>query len=213
MKLTDINQIGIDSEYKIKEAREIFFEASRNQLVSMEKEIFNLLKINNEETINKLPEYIFIDFFLPYFSGKLNIEDSQEPITKWIGIAGSPTKEVDIIDSVSGNVLFRVPPLINTSKLNIIKTDKKTTANEMLAMAARKADSGIPGSESVYLMSMYPLKVKQLTENNEIDKDDKVRWEYIFNRYGIKILDNKIEVQKEKVTDFYDYDNSFELVE
>ena len=150
-----MNQIGIDPSEEINKAKAMFIEASQEQITGMERDIYSLLKMYNEESINKLPEYIFVDFFLPYFSGKLNLKDSEEPITKWISIAGSPTKEVDIIDNSTGEILFRVPSLINTSKLNVTKNDKKISASEILAMAARKADSGIPGNVETYLMSVY----------------------------------------------------------
>ena len=208
-----MSQIGKDPSEEINRARAIFSEASMEQIVGMEKDIYSLMNTYNKESVNKLPEHVFVDFFLPYFSGKLNLKDSEEPITKWIGIAGSPTKEVDIIDNNTGEILFRVPSLINTTKLNVTKNDRRIASSEILAMSARKADSGIPGNVESYLMSVYPLKIQQLIKENDVDKDDLDKWKYIFNRYGIEIQDDREETKQEIKRDFYDYDNSFELAE
>ena len=204
-----MSQIGKDPSEEINRARAIFSEASMEQIVGMEKDIYSLMNTYNKESVNKLPEHVFVDFFLPYFSGKLNLKDSEEPITKWIGVAGTPTKEVDIIDNNTGEVLFRVPSLINTTKLNITKNDRRIASSEILAMSARKADSGIPGNVESYLMSVYPLKIQQIINGNEINKTDLGRWKYIFNRYGIETENNKQEIKNEIEGDFYDYDNSF----
>lgn len=59
---------------------------------------------------NQLPEKLFVDNFLPVFSGKVKMEDNNQAIVAWIAIAGSPVASVDIIDS-SGKVLFTVPPI------------------------------------------------------------------------------------------------------
>ena len=208
-----MSQIGKDPSEEINRARAIFSEASMEQIVGMEKDIYSLMNTYNKESVNKLPEHVFVDFFLPYFSGKLNLKDSEEPITKWIGIAGSPTKEVDIIDNNTGEILFRVPSLINTTKLNVTKNDRRIASSEILAMSARKADSGIPGNVESYLMSVYPLKIQQIIKENDVDKDDLDKWKYIFNRYGIEIQDDREETKQEIKRDFYDYDNSFELAE
>ena len=58
-----MSQIGKDPSEEINRARAIFSEASMEQIVGMEKDIYSLMNTYNKESVNKLPEHVFVDFF------------------------------------------------------------------------------------------------------------------------------------------------------
>jgi hypothetical protein len=85
------------------------------QLSDLIKSINSTLLDISVDDIPKLPERIFAQVFIPVFAGEESIYGAT--IQTWINFAGSPYKEVDIIDNV-GNVLFRVPAIFDRSKIN-----------------------------------------------------------------------------------------------
>src|SRR3990167_8751263 len=74
-----------------------------------------------ESEPNKLPEHLFVQNFLPYFCGELDINTNKDVLPYWYSIAGSASKEVEIIDS-SGKPIYRVPALADNS---VIEPKKK----------------------------------------------------------------------------------------
>lgn len=67
----------------------------------------------------KLPEDLFVTYFLPLFAGLETHPDVN--IGRWVSIAGTPFAEVDIINP-QGHVLFTIPPIFER---NVIDTTKE----------------------------------------------------------------------------------------
>lgn len=76
--------------------------------------VYDELVVKSGSDASKLPEPIFIEQFLPLFTGQIKREDRPELLSQWIGIAGSAVSEVSVIDQ-SGQELFRVPAIFDTS--------------------------------------------------------------------------------------------------
>lgn len=68
--------------------------------------------------------------FMDFFFGVVKDNPEYDFENKWIAIAGSPTIEVNIIDS-AGKVLFVVPPLYDTSYLRIGNYRRDDMLNEI----------------------------------------------------------------------------------
>ena len=66
----------------------------------------------------KYPEAKFTHYFAPVFLGFQTPVDGQNVFAAWQSEVGSLHTEVDVVDA-AGNVLFVVPPLMDTSSVNL----------------------------------------------------------------------------------------------
>ena len=105
--------------------------------MSFEKAIADHLREESQEKIDliytrlnqgaqnaRFPKDKFDLFFAPYFLGQKPISKDSDIFSTWAGIAGSPMASVDIVDS-NNNVVFTVPPLYNTSVIDLAKPESK----------------------------------------------------------------------------------------
>lgn len=146
----------------------------------------------------KLPETIFKEYFLPYFAGKVIPNERDDRAAQWIGIAGNPTREVDLIDN-SGKVVLTVPSLFDTHSLNplrpadrIPKGQKST--HEML-LETKLRDNHIRGSGQAFFQRNMDLRVDQIIENGGIgeathsDSATTQKWGKVFKHFGLTQAD------------------------
>lgn len=70
-----------------------------------------------ESNIRKMPEHLFVGYFLPVFRTELPSEVAEARLQEWIFGAGGAMMAVDVIDK-SGEVLFRVPSVSGTDHIN-----------------------------------------------------------------------------------------------
>ena len=71
----------------------------------------------------KLNEEAFKNLYLPYIIGQKHNDNF---VVKWIELAGSPFKEVDLVDN-EGNIVNTLPPLIK----NAINGDDDSSLNNL----------------------------------------------------------------------------------
>ena len=101
-----------------------------NQLSSIdakvEKDFINgvLDAITTPKT--KIPEPVFREIFLDYFTGEKVPTKSEDAIAHWVGLVGSATEAAEVVN-VKGEVLFEVPPMYDTSRVNTVKEDGDNT--------------------------------------------------------------------------------------
>ncbi len=74
----------------------------------------------NNSSVNKIPESLFVNYFLPCFIGT-----RQEPnwVMEWISIAGSPMSEIAVFKDGTNQILYYVPSLLNTNNLFLNKQE------------------------------------------------------------------------------------------
>lgn len=139
------------------------------------------LVVNAEK--NKIPEEIFVNNFLPFFSGKVSLTETKENVIgTWIGIAGSPSSPVDVIDS-SGNVLYEVPAILKNELIDPVVVEQKRSLPAILAeYRARNKNSPVIGN--LFITQELEKKSEELTQNapvNEVNEG----WNQIMTRYGL----------------------------
>ena len=78
---------------------------------------YDELVLDKNRSVSVLPEHIFVSYFLPFLCGERPLSTDRDFFNNWNSIAGAPTKPINIIDA-SNNVLFQVPPLVDTSFVN-----------------------------------------------------------------------------------------------
>jgi len=158
-------------------------DQQRDSIVAQIDNSFQSLVINNPKV--RLPENVFVNYFLPFFSGTATAEsiNARNVISEWIGVAGTAMAEVDIID-VSGQVIFTVPALFDTDMINIAAKQAGQSMSDIVnEYSLRKA--GVPQAATNYLnTALFNLGNGITRESNHADAIA-LRWAGIFQRYGI----------------------------
>ena len=131
----------------------------------------------------KLSEEVFVQYFLPFFSGK-SPEGSDKKMGEWIGVAGNATAEVDIVDQ-RGEVLFTVPSMMNSNALDISNRKVGDTIGEMVSNYKLR-EAHIPVTGQNYINHVSAEKVERMVhrENLPLSQTEQ-RWMSIFDRYKI----------------------------
>lgn len=130
----------------------------------------------------RLPEEVFVNYFLPFFSGKKTVEHRPTVISEWIGVAGSPSSEVRVVDKV-GNELFIVPGIYDTSYLTFQRKGGGADVDQLIDHA-RLISSNIPASGERFITEALGNKLTKL-DTPPTSVINEQRWISIFERYGI----------------------------
>lgn len=125
---------------------------------------------------NRLPEPIFVNYFLPGFLGN---NPNRNWLLEWISVAGSPAAEVSIFDPATNQELFRVPPVL--SSRNILLPRERGDLGDIFSQHKLMANTlGNQGTK--YLFSELERKSSEAISSYHNDTND--RWIAIMTRYG-----------------------------
>lgn len=125
---------------------------------------------------NRLPENIFVSYFLPGFMGT---NPNQNWMLEWISIAGSPSAEVSVFDPATDQELFRVPPVL--SSRSILLPSSQGDLGDIFKRHEMMSNS-LGASSANYLFSALEEKSAQALAGYHNDTND--RWLGILARYG-----------------------------
>lgn len=156
-------------------------ENLRRKVQEQTDDIFKSLVGDRENS--KLPEDIFAGYFLPHFSGQQPISSNSQVLAEWIGIAGTPTSEVDVIDK-AGQTLFTVPSMFDTSAIDVTKRDVGNSISDIYAQFDLKSNN-IPVVANRFLNAQLSKKLEDI-DGHHSHNDVTERWGKIFERYGIQ---------------------------
>lgn len=171
--------------------------------------------LDEVNTNNRIPEDLFVSVFLNFFAnhGELHPDATTE---KWISIAGSPYRAVDVFDK-NNNIIFTVPSIYN---INAIAPDKtiQTMApiNHVIATYKQLSNRSVKEAENY----LYNSLLKHSGEfNNKIDVLVDIKtWNSIFARYNLEPM-LKLEVSQDVIDEnsgkkepVLDYDNDIEML-
>lgn len=165
---------------------------------------FEALVVEPRKQHAVLPEPIFKEAFLPYFSGQKSIAENKEVISQWLQIAGSPSGEVDVIDQ-AGNVQFTVPAAFD---LTIIETTHRQLGESMsdIYNLSQLHSNNSPRLGERVLADAFRSKIPNVIKPSEILTENQVRWGKIFEQYGL----NKSNAQDKAKTSEGDSDIEYE---
>jgi hypothetical protein len=176
------------------------------QLVDSTQAFYDTLVVNYERA--KLPEDLFVRNFLPFFLGKIDIKTNPDFLPTWISIAGSPSAEVEIIDT-RGKVLFTVPAFIDSTIIG----SKDETGGFSFADIVRmgKLYGNItPSLGANTLKDGFADKLSRLSKKSEVFDKNKQTWEIIFSRYIKPEESNQTGLSAKKSTTSNVSDDDFE---
>uniref|UniRef100_A0AAU7PF67 Uncharacterized protein n=1 Tax=Burkholderia phage vB_BgluM-SURPRISE13 TaxID=3159457 RepID=A0AAU7PF67_9VIRU len=187
-----------------KQAMEVFERFQKQRRMGIGIDIRGIAnQLTQIEMNSKFPEELFVEHFLPLFTGEVQ-PTMQVNYTTWLEkVAGGEKVAVDIVDA-NGNTLFTVPPLFDTSILEQSKPGGESmTLIERHYSRLKEFDAA--GSQQFLSKKLSGLHIKaepteQLYANMRV-------WNAIFERYGkrdkILNLGNLLEndPNKNKVVD------------
>ncbi|EPU3828917.1 hypothetical protein ACVWU4_000898 [Campylobacter coli] len=136
---------------------------------------------------NQISESVFKEYFAEMFINKdfLNPNNHKAIFLKWLELTNSPYDEIDVVDDVTRELLFTVPPIFSRI---ITKSDGlDMNINNVLTKAEQK-ERWFPGAgEALIRDNIVKNKEKRLFnyDKNAIDIYAK-RWREIINRYAPK---------------------------
>lgn len=149
--------------------------------ITEENEMIHAALVTNNEP-NQLPERLFVNNFLPFFCGEIDIEKEPGFFAMWFGIAGSPSLEVSIIDDM-GKVLYRVPSIMDSSIINPNRENSTINFAHIVTMAKLYGNITPIAGENA-LNGGLAKKYSELQNKSKVFTTNEQRWIEIFAKYG-----------------------------
>lgn len=131
----------------------------------------------------RIPEPVFVHHFLPYFTGNGTGNPERNPMAEWIGVAGSATAQVDVINE-GGEVLFTVPPMMDSNIINLNQVGGRRLND--LIVDYQLHGEGLPGSAARFYATEIQKKLQQIAPGHADETQATKQWRQIFTRYDVK---------------------------
>lgn len=144
-----------------------------------------------DDAIATMDEHRFVSIFLPMFAGDAvqHYREHGAHIGTWHMFAGSPFKEVRVIDN-QGVELFRVPPIFNDTAIKPLdgtgQSEGIPSIADMLMRADMIAKQG-PLAYEQYMQSELGRRSFMFTDEND-ESQYIQRWNAIFQRYNRPLI-------------------------
>jgi hypothetical protein len=162
----------------------------KQELINKSEASYKALVVDPMASLTRLPEEVFVKEFLPYFSGKLPMPVEPPLLSIWIGIAGSPTSEVQIVDA-KGNNIYTVPPMSDTETVDIAKGQNSHSMKQILTRYSMLKNV-TPMRGKTYLDQALNVKADLLSGKSPVFEKNQQRWFDIFSRYDKSGDDNQV---------------------
>lgn len=176
----------------------IFQEAFRDEVPQATQLSFENLVTSMERS--KLPEPIFRENFLPFFTGQQRPDPQNGLYAQWIGIAGAPTAEVDVIDE-EGKTVFVVPALLNTSGLQVLRSRHQGPSIMEMVSDFNDEAVGLPTVARNKFYKSLAEKGAEIITNDPATQRDQDNWRKIAEHYRIETPDQKAKAAPKNSSD------------
>lgn len=172
---------------KFEKIREKIDSREIRDVISSIKELSNKANIVN----NQISESVFKAYFADMFINNdfINPKNHTAIFIKWLELTNSPYDEVDVVDDVTKELLFTVPPIFSRI---ITKADGPDVDLPRLINTAGQKEKWFPGTgEAIIRETIDKDKEHKIFgyDNNAMEIYAK-RWREIINRYMPKSDDN-----------------------
>lgn len=139
--------------------------------------------VTNAQPTAIVPEDVFVHHFLPFFSGEKPMGKDSKVMENWVGISGTPTNEVTVVDK-TGKPLFKVPPVFDTHVLDVTKRNIGQSMADIYSGFAMR-NNNLPVQANNFLMSALGQRMDGLVGEKEVKlSETQQRWQDIMVRYG-----------------------------
>lgn len=130
-----------------------------------------------------VPEIIFKEYFLPMFirfaTKKLDKNQDDNLLRKWIELAGGPYSEVDVIDS-KGNKVYTVPSVYNRNVVNLSSLNGVNFAE--MGIRQKQYTDLSPQQGENYAIDMVK-SLPKFINSAKTQAEEQNRWVEILTRY------------------------------
>ncbi len=138
-----------------------------------------------EENITRIPEALFVKYYLPFFRGDNHTEENTEYnnqlLENWFRGSGGPLNPVNVVD-VAGNVMYQIPPFSTTTMFNVQRKEGATPFGEIVKLAHHYSLVS-PVAEENHTQEQLEKKFREMYNKNlQITEREKM-WFNIFLRY------------------------------
>lgn len=147
--------------------------------LSGEKDFINNMMAEVNIPPVKVPEPVFRELFLPYLIGEKSPSQDDDTLNHWMGLVDGASTPVDIIGT-TGEVLFKVPPLYDTS---VLSTDRHGASFAEIFRTYSEEALLHQGLGRNYLVDQLAHKVVSTIPNEE--NRPKNAWAPILEYYGL----------------------------
>jgi len=143
----------------------------------------------------KIPEPVFREIFLPYFTGERKPDPNNSAIAHWIGLVGSASDPADIVD-VKGDVLFQVPPMYDSSVIDT-RRNSKDAKNFATIFSVYEEEARVhPALGKKFLVEELSKKA-DVTIPEDMAEKSKYSWDPVLKYY--KLIPDTPENNKAQV--------------
>lgn len=150
--------------------------------------------VNKNYDLYKLPEELFKQYYVPFFSGKVTDPSQVDDLRRhWFAIANGPWNEVSIIDT-AGNELFKVPPFLSQYNIHVRYSGEQESMESYLLTYQAILGNSMPGNALNFLARNLDGMIAKYS-NPKIYQEHQDRWIEILKRYGIEF--NSVENPKD----------------
>jgi len=161
--------------------------------------IFDGLVNNISNYTNAIPESLFVNYFLPYFTQQVI---SNTWVLDWISIAGTPMAPVRVYKDGTNELLFIVPGLLDTNTLSLVNENNNISIANMLS-TYEQHNNNIPIKGVKFLIDALKDKSNALLCTNNLNEASKT-WLTILTRYNL-INTNQVNNQNKGNDDLSNY--------
>ncbi len=195
--------MGEDMSEEIKTVSQLEEKLIKDKRREAKEAIDSIFENINIDDINKLPENIFVSNFLSLFHGDITDNDKRMVLTQhWVNIAGSPSKEVAVVNN-KGEELYRVPPIFNSSSINVTQKGRKSI-NEIIVQSE---SDGFKPRANLELINNLDIRQEELLAESEKSKTQVIeKLNKIFVKYKLPLFDNITNKEENKSDDDVSYD-------
>ncbi len=159
-----------------------------NSLTDFKQEVNTFATLARNTILNervKYPEPKFTHFFAPIFLGFQQPAQGQNVYSAWQSEVGSLHIEVDVVD-VAGNVLFTVPPLMDTSSINLQQAEvaSPTRFNQIKNNHDQEAQNFSEIATQRFYESLAQ-KLQNIFSFNKMNSSSLQKWLLVFQHYNV----------------------------
>ena len=144
-------------------------------------EAFRMLAQADAIEVPRMPEQMFVEHILPMLSAPAG---SKVDLTRWLDVAGTPLRAIDVVDNTSGEPLFRLPPLMRS--LPTVFQEEMKYAEIVSETQAREH---IHATVAERYLGEHLRNVR--TGATLLDVETASTWNNIRARYGLPLLEIK----------------------
>lgn len=156
-------------------------------LTASMRNLHRVAVIEAKRDVNRIPESLFVEWYLPYFAGQLETDiENERALASWMQVAKNQFGEVIVFDDRTNEDLFRVPAMASTRVFNPVGSNNVRALADIITLASQKTHIS-PAQGQEYLQNSLLKKFDSMLDKKHIHSEQEAVWRSIFQRYNVQI--------------------------